>query len=200
MPVDKVSIQKFAQTIKVNHTEYKDIDDTALTNAIIQKYPQYKETVDLGQPEVSTDKKKDVGASGFTNTPTQTVTPSTGLAFKDFNDFSQPKSLLPYQGNEQPTVKQNNFGIGNLVSDHPIKSVQIKPLPNDVKTVDEIHNETLNNSSNIINSILNNPDKAIDNIVKTQREEKLKQMFSPDLSKEDINKAKDLQFNYLMKK
>ncbi len=47
MPVDKVSIEKFAQSIKAKYPQYKDVEDTLLTNSIIQKYPEYKDMVDF---------------------------------------------------------------------------------------------------------------------------------------------------------
>lgn len=47
MPVDKVSIEKFAQSIKEKYPQYKDVNDTLLTNSIIEKYPQYKGMIDF---------------------------------------------------------------------------------------------------------------------------------------------------------
>lgn len=45
MPVNKLSIQDFAAKIKAKYPDYKDINDTLLTQKIITKYPEYKDMV-----------------------------------------------------------------------------------------------------------------------------------------------------------
>jgi hypothetical protein len=57
MPNEKLSIQDFAAQIKSKYPEYKDYDDTVLTEAILEKYPVYKGQVDY------TPKKKEVTPS-----------------------------------------------------------------------------------------------------------------------------------------
>lgn len=59
MPDDKEPIPKFAARIKAKYPEYKDIDDTLLTNKIIEKYPEYKDMVDLGPSPTPDSKKKE---------------------------------------------------------------------------------------------------------------------------------------------
>ena len=46
MPNEKLSIQDFAAQIKAKYPEYKDYDDTVLTEAILDKYPVYQGQVD----------------------------------------------------------------------------------------------------------------------------------------------------------
>jgi hypothetical protein len=43
-----LSITEFASKIKAKYPDYSDMDDTVLVNKIIDKYPEYKSTVDLG--------------------------------------------------------------------------------------------------------------------------------------------------------
>lgn len=45
MPVDKLTIQQFAQKIKTKYPEYGDVEDSLLTQKIIDKYPEYKDMV-----------------------------------------------------------------------------------------------------------------------------------------------------------
>lgn len=42
-----MSVQEFATKIKEKHPEYKDVDDTKLTERILQKYPTYRASVDI---------------------------------------------------------------------------------------------------------------------------------------------------------
>jgi hypothetical protein len=48
MPVDKVSIEQFAQRIKEKYPQYKAVNDTDLVNKIVDKYPAYKDKIDFG--------------------------------------------------------------------------------------------------------------------------------------------------------
>ena len=50
MPVNKLSIQDFAAKIKAKYPDYKDINDTLLTQRIVEKYPEYKDMVNYQVP------------------------------------------------------------------------------------------------------------------------------------------------------
>lgn len=50
MPVGKLSIQDFAAKIKAKYPDYKDINDTLLTQRIVDKYPEYKDMVNYQVP------------------------------------------------------------------------------------------------------------------------------------------------------
>lgn len=56
----KLKVKDFAAKIKAKYPDYKDMDDTELTNRIVKKYPEYKDQVDL-TPETS----KKVGTIGL---------------------------------------------------------------------------------------------------------------------------------------
>jgi len=45
MPVDKLSIEQFAQRIKQKYPQYKDVNDSELVDRMVQKYPEYKERI-----------------------------------------------------------------------------------------------------------------------------------------------------------
>lgn len=62
MPDEKLTIQEFATKIKAKYPQYKDIEDTTLTEKILAKHPQYKEKVEL--------KKKDVSVNGISDLET----------------------------------------------------------------------------------------------------------------------------------
>ncbi len=56
---DKLPIKDFAAKIKAKYPQYKDVDDTLLTQRIVEQYPDYAESVDL-----SPLKKKEPSKSG----------------------------------------------------------------------------------------------------------------------------------------
>lgn len=47
MPVSKLDIPAFSAKIKEQYPQYKDVNDTVLTKAIVDKHPEYRERVDL---------------------------------------------------------------------------------------------------------------------------------------------------------
>lgn len=47
MPVDKLTIEQFAQKVKAKYPQYKDVDDSVLVDKIIAKHPEYKDRVDV---------------------------------------------------------------------------------------------------------------------------------------------------------
>jgi hypothetical protein len=49
MPVDKLTIEQFAQKIKAKYPQYKDVNDSVLVDKVIAKYPEYKERVNVPQ-------------------------------------------------------------------------------------------------------------------------------------------------------
>lgn len=108
MPVDKVSIEKFAQTIKDKYPQYKDIDDTLLTNSIIEKHPEYKDMVD------------------FNAKP----------AFKANVDINSPLGMISNPQRQGPTpIDQANDRIANEIqnSDKAIGSLLSKQKINEFK-------------------------------------------------------------------
>lgn len=50
MPVDKLSIEQFAQRVKAKYPQYKDVNDTELVNKLTAKYPEYKQKIKYDQP------------------------------------------------------------------------------------------------------------------------------------------------------
>lgn len=115
MPVDKVSIEKFAQTIKAKYPEYKDVEDTLLTNAIIQKYPEYKDMVD------------------FNAKPATEAPPIKPI------DFSNPANYIPgVQANQdylknQTDAASNRINTELLNSDKAIGSLLTKQKMNEYR-------------------------------------------------------------------
>ena len=45
MPVDKLTIEQFAQKVKAKYPEYKDVNDSVLVDKMVNKYPEYKERI-----------------------------------------------------------------------------------------------------------------------------------------------------------
>lgn len=42
---DKITRAQFAQKIKAKYPEYKDIEDSVLTERMLAKYPEYKSSI-----------------------------------------------------------------------------------------------------------------------------------------------------------
>src|SRR3990167_1222156 len=61
MPDGKLTISEFATKIKDKYPQYKDIDDSTLTEKILAKYPQYREQVELKKKIISGNGISDLG-------------------------------------------------------------------------------------------------------------------------------------------
>lgn len=57
MPEKPLSVSEFAAKIKAKYPEYKDVDDIKLTDAIIKKYPTYKDKVQFDGVKKKTQEK-----------------------------------------------------------------------------------------------------------------------------------------------
>lgn len=106
MPVDKVSIEKFAQTIKDKYPQYKDIDDTLLTNSIIEKHPEYKDMVNLNAPAPF---KANVDFSNVLNMAPQSNTPNADAANRIAGE-----------------IQNSDKAIGNILSKQKVNEFQQK--------------------------------------------------------------------------
>lgn len=45
MPVDKLTIEQFAQKVKAKYPQYKDVTDSDLVDKMVAKYPEYKDKI-----------------------------------------------------------------------------------------------------------------------------------------------------------
>jgi broad specificity phosphatase PhoE len=106
VPVDKVSIEKFAQTIKEKYPQYKDIDDTLLTNSIIEKHPEYKDMVNFNAPAPF---KANVDFSNVLNMAPQPNTPNTDAANRVAGE-----------------IQNSDKAIGNILSKQKVQEFQQK--------------------------------------------------------------------------
>lgn len=50
MPVDKLTIEQFAQKVKEKYPQYKDVNDSELVNRMVEKYPEYKSRISYEKP------------------------------------------------------------------------------------------------------------------------------------------------------
>jgi hypothetical protein len=51
MPVDKLTIEQFAQRVKAKYPQYKDVNDSILVDKIVAKHPEYKDRVNYEQQQ-----------------------------------------------------------------------------------------------------------------------------------------------------
>ena len=68
---DKLSAEAFAKKIKSKYPQYENVEDNALVESILQKYPSYSEQVDFKKKEESLPESTDTSA------PLESETPST---------------------------------------------------------------------------------------------------------------------------
>jgi hypothetical protein len=109
MPVDKLTIQQFAQKVKAKYPEYKDVNDSVLVEKMISKYPEYKDKISHDQPPPLAAK-------------------SEGPAFKPMTDWLS----MPQQG-YQPMDQANVVPI----DDHTKNTAQAADrVRKEVETID----------------------------------------------------------------
>lgn len=174
-PKPKLGVKEFAQRIKAKYPEYKDIDDTILTQKIIAKYPEYKEHVELGddkkkvQPDISQlspngspstsnpevplangDWRKANSTKDFVNQQSQPFSTSTGLSRKNelaFNaDFAPSKESIQKENEE---VKQ---GAINTTATRRLKAKSKSVNDESLKTEKEAVQSDINSGKLILSS------------------------------------------------
>lgn len=72
MPVSKYNIPTFAGKIKEKYPQYKEVNDTILTKAIVDKHPEYRDVVDLSGLDKQTS-PVDQGIDKTTNKVNQSI-------------------------------------------------------------------------------------------------------------------------------
>lgn len=102
MPVDKLTIEQFAQKIKAKYPEYKDVNDSVLVDKMVNKYPEYKERVNYNAVQQPVSKS---------------ITQGEFKPMTDWLSVSAPQSY-------QPMVPENE------VNDHNTKVAQAKERVN----------------------------------------------------------------------
>ncbi len=75
MPQDKLSVQDFASQIKAKYPEYNEYDDSALVDAILEKYPVYKGQVDYAPKKKEATAGESLVGPSVSTEPTEVETP-----------------------------------------------------------------------------------------------------------------------------
>lgn len=78
-----LSVKDFAATVKAKYPEYQNVDDNVLAQKVLDKYPEYKDKVDMSQ----------------SSAPAQTQ-PEPGLLSQAWNALKKPEEWVK-QGTEQ---------------------------------------------------------------------------------------------------
>jgi len=104
MPVDKLTIEQFAQKVKAKYPEYKDVNDSVLVEKMVAKYPEYKTKINY-------------------ETPKQQPAPTAQPEFKPTSDWlSIPQGYQPMvPGNQVQVVEgpeEKTTQAKQRVSDH----------------------------------------------------------------------------------
>lgn len=109
MPVNKLTIQEFAERIKEKKPDYKNIDDSTLVSAYLEKYPQYKEIIKIETPKVA-EPKVSLG-----NQRSDTVSQGlmSGNLVTDFNTGMQPQEQ-PERIQQNQNIASDNTRVNNL--------------------------------------------------------------------------------------
>lgn len=121
-PKPKLKVKEFAAKIKAKYPQYKDIDDTELTNKIIAKYPDYKEQVDFSVEKKSPAEPSNVGqkplANGLSTTPTVEEVPVQQQEVKDPITASLEAEQKKAATKEIPVIG-GSFDMGTTVTNAP---------------------------------------------------------------------------------
>lgn len=117
MPVDKLTIEQFAQKVKAKYPEYKDVNDSVLVEKMVAKYPEYKEQINYS----STQSERKIEAE-----PKQP--PIVAEKFKPMTDWLniQPQGYTPM-------VPENAI----VIDDHTKKTAQASDRVNEhIRNID----------------------------------------------------------------
>jgi len=114
MPDDKLTIQQFAARIKAKYPDYKDINDTLLTQKIIAKYPEYKEMVNY---KVQAEPKAEKPENEISHTSIHDIRHLDEMANReaplDQQMVTDPISGIPTENND---FKQENIQYGQQLT------------------------------------------------------------------------------------
>ena len=120
-PGPKMNVKDFATKIKTKYPQYKDLDDTELTNRVIAKYPVYKDQVDFATTPTPVEKKNQVVPSK----------PSTGPSGPLVSQLPSQKETKKTQEPDQsgfPMAPINYEVISQVAKGEPLSTAP-KPKP-----------------------------------------------------------------------
>jgi len=120
MPDKKLTVDEFALKIKAKYPEYKDMDNYELSNKIIQKYPDYSNTVDLKKKAVSQigGFGSQLGSQTFQPIETYISTPVTGGGKTQYSE-KQQKISDNLNKNLEIFAKVQGTPLANVVANIP---------------------------------------------------------------------------------
>lgn len=119
MPEEKEPIPKFAARIKAKYPEYKDMNDTLLTQKILAKYPEYSDMVDMsGITNPAIKKKEGLGVFGATaKTSTNVSSPTTSKLPSEIEEkinLTNAITQVPFKKNERPFDETKEDAIAGV--------------------------------------------------------------------------------------
>jgi hypothetical protein len=118
MPDKKLTVDEFALKIKAKYPQYKDMDNYELTNKIVEKYPDYSNSVDLKKKVDSQPTSVAAATGGYgSQLGSQTFQPTSSIeevrSQNIADKFKVPNTQLPKSklGFKQPEVKTTQLDI-----------------------------------------------------------------------------------------
>jgi hypothetical protein len=96
MPDKKLTVDEFALKIKAKYPQYKDMDNYELSNRIVEKYPDYSNSVDLKKKVVSKPGGygSQLGSQTFQPTEAFVPAPLIGQGAKEYKAPSKQKAAM----------------------------------------------------------------------------------------------------------
>lgn len=150
MPVDKLTIEQFAQKVKAKYPEYKDVNDSELVNRMVEKYPEYKSRISYEKPSSF---HIQLSSPTFKSSSLQ-----PGVRSFDYEGVPNPDNIYNLQGKAKVAqeslhseLKDNKAALGRVVAYDRLKNQAEKkklgiPLtPEDYNT--DITDEDINKVS-----------------------------------------------------
>lgn len=198
MPVDKVTIQQFAQKIKEKYPQYKDINDSILVDKIVNKHPEYKERINYQsdqaqQTEPQQPPQQSVQQPSFqvqlSNPTFKSVPSQTGTKQFDYSGTTSPK-ITKLQGLRGQAVEAadklnkeietNKGALGRVVVGDRLKKRQKDlemsggQMPINIKPEDElfINDDELNKVNEEAKTDVNRAHQVLSAAIQLQPEKK----------------------------
>lgn len=139
MPLD---YNEFAEKIKQQHPEYKDVDNYTLATKMIDKYPQYKTKVDLKKKEVSqsTLDQDNTSSDRLSNTTTKPTASSSLKGDGVYRIPGQPEGVFyKKEGNDWYKKQYGVFDYKKITDPTRIKKFESNTVPYEPKEKEEIY-------------------------------------------------------------
>jgi hypothetical protein len=127
MPDKKLTVDEFALKIKAKYPQYKDMDNYELTNKIVEKYPDYSNSVDLKKKAVSQPISvasptggygSQFGSQTFQPTNTYVPAPLIGKGAEEYKKNNTFQNIQKIGEANKAQPKPKDLGVLDTISEY----------------------------------------------------------------------------------